>query len=97
MMYAVVVTFQIELARMAEFMPAMRHNAATSLKGELECHHFDVCTDPDRPGEVVLYELYTDRTAFESHLASAHFKAFDAVAAPMITSKVVHTYSEVTP
>lgn len=34
--------------------------------------------DPGRPNEIFLYELYTDRAAFEAHLASDQFVAFDA-------------------
>ena len=80
----------------AAMMPtAMIANARTSLAEEPGCHQFDVCTDPARPDEVFLYERYTDRAAFDDHLASAHFKAFDARVAPMIAAKEVRTYHEV--
>lgn len=94
-MYAVVVTFQIRPDDMAAFMPAMLENAATTLAKEDGCHQFDVCTDPDRSGEVFLYELYTDRAAFDVHLASPHFKSFDALVGPMILFKVAATYARV--
>ena len=95
-MYAVVVTFQIHPEDMAAFMPAMLDNAAWSLAKEAGCNRFDVCTDPDRANEVFLYELYTDRAAFDVHLASPHFKAFDTLVAPMIADKIVTTYTQVT-
>ncbi len=95
-MYAVVVTFQIVAAEVDAFLPLMRENAATSLAQEEGCHRFDICTDPARPSEVLLYELYTDRAAFDLHLASDHFKSFDAQATPMITTKFVRTYQDVT-
>ena len=94
-MFAVVVTFRIEAGAMDSFLPAMIANARTSLAEEPGCHQFDVCTDPARPDEVFLYERYTDRAAFDDHLASAHFKAFDARVAPMIAAKEVRTYHEV--
>lgn len=96
-MFAVVVTFQIKPADWASFLPLMADNAATSLAQEEGCHRFDVCTDPARPHEVFLYELYTDAAAFDAHLSSAHFKMFDAAVGPMIASKDVATYSEVQP
>lgn len=96
-MFAVVVTFQLESGAEAEFAPLMADNAKTSLAREPGCHRFDVCTDPSRPGEVFLYELYTDAAAFEAHLASAHFKAFDTAVAHMIASKDVRTYAQVAP
>ena len=95
MPYAVVVTFQIKPDRMAAFLPLMLANSHTSLLDEDGCHQFDVATDPVRPNEVFLYEIYEDRAAFEVHLASAHFQAFDAQVADMIAHKDVRTYAEV--
>lgn len=94
-MFAVVVTFQIKAGAMAEFLPLMIANAQTSLAEEPGCHRFDVCTDEDRPDEVFLYELYTDRAAFDAHLSAAHFKAFDSAVAAMVAGKDVRTYQEV--
>lgn len=91
-MFAVVVTFEIAEGAIEAFMPAMTANARTSLANEPGCHRFDVCTDPARPSEVFLYELYTDRAAFDAHLQSPHFKAFDSQVADMITAKDVRTY-----
>lgn len=73
-------------------MPIMRANAATSLASEPDCHCFDVLTDPDRPDEVFLYELYNDADAFQFHLDSSHFRSFDGATAKMIESKDVLTY-----
>lgn len=95
MMFAVVVTFRIEAGAVATFLPAVTENAKTSVAQEPGCHRFDVCTDPARPDEVFLYELYTDRAAFDAHLATAHFKAFDTLASGMIAAKDVRTYERV--
>lgn len=94
-MYAVVVTFQIAEGHMLDFLPLMASNASSSLALEPECHQFDVCTDSATPNEVFLYERYTDRAAFDAHLASDHFKTFDAKVGAMILSKSVHTYDQV--
>ncbi len=94
-MYAVVVTFEIKPGHIDEFMPLMLENASTSLAEEDACKRFDVCTDPSRPNEVYLYELYADRAGFDTHLTASHFKAFDAKVAPMIAAKQVRTYEKV--
>ncbi|MEM9638291.1 MAG: putative quinol monooxygenase [Pseudomonadota bacterium] len=94
-MFAVVVTFQIKPASLQAFMPLMTRNAATSLAEEVGCRQFDIATDPTRPNEILLYELYTDAAAFEAHLATPHFKAFDAATTDMIADKSVTTYAEV--
>ncbi|MEM7522936.1 MAG: antibiotic biosynthesis monooxygenase [Pseudomonadota bacterium] len=36
-----------------------------------------------------LYEVYDDAAAFDAHLASDHFKDFDAAVAPMVAAKTV--------
>lgn len=95
-MFAVVVTFDIKAAEMPSFLSLMHKNAATSLEKESGCHQFDVCVDPSRETEVFLYELYTDKAAFDVHLASEHFRTFDAAVAHMIAHKDVKTFSRVT-
>lgn len=94
-MFAVVVRFHINAADLKQFLQLMHQNAAQSLRDEQDCHQFDVCTDPARPNEVFLYERYSDAAAFQNHLNMPHFKQFDAAVGPMIASKDVCTYGEV--
>lgn len=94
-MFAVVVTFKLSDGTDAQFLPLMEANAKRSLAEEPECHRFDVCTNPNRPGEVFLYELYTDEAAFEAHLESAHFQEFDAATADHVAAKDVRTFTRV--
>ncbi|MEM7644395.1 MAG: putative quinol monooxygenase [Pseudomonadota bacterium] len=91
-MFAVVVTIEVAPGHMPDFLPAMLDNARASL-GEPACQRFDVATDPARPDEVFLYELYDDEAGFAAHKATGHYKTFDAVTAPMIADKTVKTYS----
>lgn len=94
-MYAVCVTFQMRPGTAVNFMPLMLENAKTSLQDEPGCRQFDVLTDANKPNVVFLYELYTDRAAFDAHLASAHFKIFDNAVSSMIAQKEVHTWNKV--
>lgn len=94
-MFAVAVTFKIRSADWELFLPLMRENAQASLREEPLCRQFDVCTDPARPLEVFLYELYDDDDAFRHHLESDHFRAFDTAVADMIEYKHVMTYGTV--
>ena len=89
MSYVVTVHFEIEPDRLDAFMPLMRANAEASVRDEPGCRRFDVCVDPDDPTHVFLYEVYDDRAAFDAHLASVHFKEFDAAVAPMLAAKAV--------
>ncbi|SFR98289.1 putative quinol monooxygenase [Yoonia litorea] len=94
-MIAVCVTLEIKSGSMDNFMPLLRANASTSLALERECHRFDIATDSERPESVFLYELYTDRSAFEAHLASAHFLEFDRASADMVAKKDVTIWGKV--
>lgn len=94
-MFAVVVTLSLKPGVEDAFLALMHQNARTSLRSEAGCHQFDIATDPNRPDEVFLYELYSDPAAFDVHLKTAHFIAFDAATADMIARKDVRTFSQV--
>lgn len=94
-MFAVVVTIRVHQADWKAFLPLMQANAKASLADEPGCHHFDVCQDAERPHEVFLYELYADQAAFNVHLEAPHYLSFNDTTAPMISEKIVHTYTQV--
>ncbi|PLS20997.1 antibiotic biosynthesis monooxygenase [Amylibacter cionae] len=94
-MIAVCVTFTIAADKMADFIPLMHRQAAQSLAKEDGCKQFDVCVQGEPSNTVFLYELYTSRAAFDQHLQSDHFKAFDVEAAPLVTAKKVDIFGQV--
>jgi quinol monooxygenase YgiN len=96
-MYIVVVDFTILPARVGAFRAAMIDNARASREREPGCRQFDVCADPAEPARIFLYEVYDDRAAFDAHLASPHFRAFDAKVAPWIGAKVVRAFERIDP
>ena len=91
-MYVVAVLFQIEEPHADAFREAILENAATSLREEAGCHRFDVAFD-EAGRRCFLYELYTDRAAFDVHLESEHFRAFSEATAPVVREKRVETYA----
>ena len=91
-MFAVLVTFTIKEGRIKDFLPLIKANAAQSLKAERGCHVFEICRDDQ---DIVLYEVYDDRAAFDAHLASDHFLTFDAQIADMVLDKHIRVFSEV--
>ena len=93
-MFAVVVTLQIRPGEMPAFLSAVRRNARASLD-EPACTRFDVLTDPDRPDEVLLYELYDDAAGFDAHRATDHYATFTQIATPLIAAKDVRAWREV--
>lgn len=96
-MFAVVVFFEIKPAYVAEFAEAIAANAKASVENEPGCRQFDVCTAPDDPASVFLYEIYDDAAAFEAHKRAEHFTSFDALSAPWVATKKVMTFDVVSP
>lgn len=88
-MFCVAVTFEIEPAAFARFVTRVRRQAEDSLTLEPLCHRFDVLVADDLSARVFLYELYENREAFDAHLRSAHFLAFDKEVSAMIFRKEV--------
>jgi quinol monooxygenase YgiN len=88
-MYVVSVEFITRPEHFEDFVSRVRQQAADSLEFEPDCHLFDVCVDPERNDFVYLYEIYSDKTAFDEHLASAHFRDFDATVSDWISDKKV--------
>lgn len=91
-MYVVVVNFQVKREHAAQFLQAVMAQAENSLSIEDACHVFDVCVDPEDPCSVLLYEQYDDAAAFETHLATDHFCAFDETVKPWLDAKRVSTW-----
>jgi len=92
-MFAVVVNFKINPGRMEPFLGHIRVNAASSLRDEPGCHRFDIWTDPARPDEVFLYELYENEVAFEAHQKMPHFAAMGRAAQGLVAERALTTYS----
>ena len=94
MSFVVTVSFKVNEAARAGFLRLAVKNADVSLEVEEGCHQFDVCADED---EIFLYEIYTSRAAFDAHLTSDHFMAFDVAVSDMVLQKTVRTYERVRP
>ena len=89
--FVVVVTFEVIPEFRAAFSDAVRENAYTSRTVEPGCSIFDVCKTGDG-SEIFLYEVYDSEDAFKEHLASEHFRRFDALVASWVAGKRVTTY-----
>lgn len=90
-MYVVTVLFEIIANHAEAFREGVLQNAAASLEGEAGCHRFDVCFSEDGQ-RCFLYELYTDRAAFEAHMKTAHFIEFNSVTKEIVAAKKLGTF-----
>ena len=94
-MYVVVVEFTIKPEFCARFRERVEQQARDSLELESECHVFDVCVDPARDEFVLLYEVYSERAAFDTHLESAHFMDFDKMVRDWVESRQLACYERI--
>ncbi len=89
--FAITVDFELVQGAREEFLRLVEENAAASMRDEPGCSRFDVLTyrDPAHSDRVFLYEIYEDRAAFDAHVRTAHFAAFDAATRTMVRRKTV--------
>ena len=91
-MLLVAVTFDIAPDRAEAFRDRVRQQATDSL-AEPGCQRFDVWCDTGDCTRVFLFEIYDDRAAFDAHLASDHFKAFDVEVGPWVRDKRIELWT----
>ena len=94
-MYVVMVEFTVMPGKIDAFRQRVRQQAEDSLNLEPACQVFDVCIDPDRAESLLLYEVYTNQSAFEDHLASDHFLRFDSDVRGMLQNKQVRILEKI--
>ena len=90
-MFVVTVHFELIPQHAERFRESILKNAAASLQRETGCHHFDVCFSEDGQ-RCFLYELYTDRVAFEAHMRTTHFIEFNSVTDEIVAAKQLETF-----
>ncbi len=86
----ILVDFRVKPADHDAFRRLIVENAAASLTREKGCRQFDVLV-PEGPasGQFILYEIYDDAAAFDVHLQSEHFRAFDAASKALVTGRTI--------
>ncbi|MGE0103395.1 MAG: putative quinol monooxygenase [Blastocatellales bacterium] len=89
--FVVTVEFDLVPEHKDAFREAIIKNADSSFEIEPGCHRFDVSFSEDGT-KCFLYELYTDRAAFDFHRTTHHFLEFDRVSPPMIAGKKLQTF-----
>jgi len=86
MSFVLVVNIRIKPDSVDRFMQGLAANAREARK-EPGCRQFDVLVDPKEKTKVMLYEVYDDERAFETHQQTPHFKKYLAEAVPLLASR----------
>jgi quinol monooxygenase YgiN len=85
-MFVLQVNIRIKPENVDAFMKKALENAREARK-EPGCKQFDVLVDPKDSARVMLYEVYNDEQAFETHQQTPHFKKYLAEAVPLLASR----------
>ena len=89
MLFVVVVEFHLKPGARSEFRALIDANADASARNEPGCLQFDVLEPEDESDRVLLYELYTDKAAFDAHRKTEHFLVFSTASEGLCLKKSV--------
>jgi len=85
-MFVLQVNIRIKPESVDAFMKKALENAREARK-EPGCRQFDVLVDPKDSARVMLYEVYDDEQAFETHQQTPHFRKYIAEAVPLLATR----------
>ena len=89
MLFVVVVEFQLKPGAREAFRKLIDTNADASVRDEPGCLQFDVLETEGEGDRVLLYEIYSDKAAFDAHLKTGHFHTFAAASEALCLQKTV--------
>jgi autoinducer 2-degrading protein len=89
--FAVIVEFRLKPGTRPAFRRLIDANARASVGLEAACRRFDVLEPESQADSILLYEIYDDRAAFQTHLVSEHYRSFAAASADLCAGKTVTT------
>jgi len=93
-MFAVVVTLEAAPGRADDLIAALEANASHS-RHEAGCLKWEWSRHIDAPEKFAIYELYTDKAAFDAHKASSHFDAWRKATEGVVAHKIAGQYDVV--
>jgi (4S)-4-hydroxy-5-phosphonooxypentane-2,3-dione isomerase len=96
MSFVLQVSIRIKPENVDAFMQKLDDNARAA-RTEPGCRQFEVLVDPKDRTRVMLYEVYKDEAAFETHQQGAAFKKYVAEAVPLLAERVRNVWKRVSP
>ena len=93
MLFAIIVEFHLKQGARPEFRRLIDANADASVRTEPGCLQFDVLESEGEGDRVLLYEIYSDKAAFDAHLRTEHFRIFAGASEALCLQKKVTSCS----
>ena len=90
--YVQVAEIEIDPVQLEAYRAAVQEQIEAAIRKEPGVLVLYAVAENDNPNHVRVFEIYRDRDAYESHLASDHFKKYKAATEKMVKSlKLVRT------
>ena len=89
MHFVVFVEFHLKQGARSQFRALIDANADASVRSEPGCLQFDVLEPEGESDRVSLYEIYSDKAAFDAHLRTEHFRIFNSASEGLCLRKSV--------
>ena len=89
MLFVIVVDFKLKQGARPDFRRLIDANADASVRTGPGCLQFDVLEPEGEDDRVLLYEIYTDKAAFDAHLRTEHFGIFSGASQALVLQKTV--------
>lgn len=86
---ALVVEFDLRPGTKPNFLKVMREHARLTLAEEPGCQRFDVLEPEGEDDRILLYELYVDRAAYETHRQGARMPGVGKAIDPLLAGRKV--------
>ncbi len=91
--FVILAEFDLRPGAITEFLRHVGDNAGASVRDEPGCRRFDVLVPEgettDGAPRIVLYEIYDSPAAFDAHLRTPHFRAFDEATKALVSGRSV--------
>jgi len=94
-MYVLTVEVEIDPAHVEDYRGVIVQQARISKEREPGCLVFDVARSPDSATRFLLYEVYTDRAAFDFHVQQPHSQQNGASTKPWILRQQISVWTKV--
>jgi len=91
-MYVIVAEFAVKRETIDTFGRLIDRQAKDSVDLEIDCHQFDVYQDETDSSRFLLYEIYTDKVAFEKHRTLPNTSKFLEEAGSMILERTIRGF-----
>ena len=84
--YVQVAHIEIDPVQLEEYRAAVREQITAAIRDEPGVLVLYAVSDKENPTRVTVFEIYRDAAAYQSHLASRHFKKYKAATEKMVKS-----------